>query len=370
MLSPLRAVGHIEVICYVGRVKVLVTGATGFLGGAIARRFLAGGDEVHALARDAERAKALADAGAKVFAGTIGDPNDVLAAAKTCEIVVHAAALVSDRSDPQALEWVNVAGTENVLNAARHAGASRLVYVSCADVTLANRDRVHWGEKHALTKPPVGAHARTKQLAEEIVLAANGTGIETTALRPAIPWGPGDTTTLPRLVREARAGGLRVYGDGTNLISTTYVDNFVDAVLTAAEVTAAAGNAYYVADGDFLDAAELLSSLAKTLSLPAPKRGPSVAFAYALASVRGRSSGDAATPAEVLRWGRSIQLDTQNARRDLEWEPKVALREGMEALAKWVEEVGGLDAVARMGRAPATASDVSQQIALAGGDEA
>src|SRR5688572_3871630 len=103
--------------------KVLVTGATGFAGGAVARRLLSRGDVVHVLARDPEgaAAKALAALGAKVHAGSVGDPNEVLAAAARCELVVHAAAVRSPHASPRALSWVNVAGTENVINAARHA---------------------------------------------------------------------------------------------------------------------------------------------------------------------------------------------------------------------------------------------------------
>src|SRR5688500_14627518 len=111
--------------------KVLVTGGTGFAGGAVVRRLIARGDEVHVLARDLEApaAKALAGLGARLHRGSVGDPNQVLAAASGCALVVHAAAIRSHKAAPRALAWTNVAGTENVINAARHARVGRVVHV-------------------------------------------------------------------------------------------------------------------------------------------------------------------------------------------------------------------------------------------------
>jgi nucleoside-diphosphate-sugar epimerase len=340
-----------------------VTGATGFLGGAVTRRILEDGEPVHVLARDPAAARPLEEAGARVFAGSIADPNDVRAAARGCDVVVHAAGEASHRAAPRALRWINVAGTENVLNGARHAGVRRLVYVSCADATLANLERVHWDEQRGLTFPPLDVHARTKLLAEEIVLAASG--LETTALRPAMPWGPGDTTTLPALCREARAGGVRLVGRGKNLVATTYVDHLVDAVLLAAEVEEARGNFYYIADDELIFAEELYGALCEAARLERPRPGPPYAFAYAMAWARERMGKEGPWRTDVIRRGRGSFFNCQKARNELDWEPRVKLADGMQALAAWVERAGGADAVARMGRPPATAGSVDAQAAAA-----
>ena len=351
------------------RVRYLVTGAAGFVGTAVVRRVLGEGDTAVAVVRDAasERARALRDAGAEVVEKTVGDPKGIAAAAKGCEVVVHCAAVASHRAARRALRWTNIAGTENVVNAARHAGCERVVHVSCADVTLSNQDRVHWNEARALERQPLDDHARTKQLAEELALAASTRGVEVTAVRPALLWGPGDETHLPALAREGLAGGIRLVGSGETFIATTYIESLVDAIVEAAEVEAAAGNAYYVTDGDLLEAREFFGQVSEAVGLPRPRTGPGFSLAYALAWARMRVGGDGLWPTDVIHRGRSTHFDCQSAMTDLGWSPR-PMAEGMSALAAWVKERGGAQAIAALGRAPAPASYVDAEVAAAGGD--
>ena len=347
--------------------RYLITGAAGFLGAAVTRRVLAEGDEAVGLVRDAGAARDLEAAGARIVTGTVGDPNDVAAAAHGCTVLVHCAAVPSHRASRRALRWTNVAGTENVLKAARKAGCERVVHVSCADVTLSNQDRVHWNEKRELDHRPLDEHAITKQVAEDLVLSENGRGIEATALRPALLWGPGDRTHLPALAREGLAGGIRLVGSGESFIATTYVESFVDAVLAAAEVTAAPGHAYLVADGELAEAREFFEQLSGAVGLPPPRTGPTYGLAYAMAWARERMRNAGPWPTDVIHRGRSTHFDCQNAMTDLDWSPR-PMTEGMERLAEWAKEVGGPAAVAAMYRPPAGAASVDSEVATAGGD--
>lgn len=347
-------------------VRFLVTGATGFVGGAIVRRLLAEGDAVHGLVRNRSAARALEAEGATLFEGTLDDPNAIAEAARGTEVVIHAAGLTSQVVSPRAHAWTHVAGTENVLNAARHVGCARLVHLSCADVTLGNEDRVHWNEDRALTGRPLGAHAQSKLLAEEIVLAASDATLETVALRPAMIWGPGDTTHLPRLCEEGVKGGIRLVGTGENLISTTYIDHLVDAVLAAAEATRAPGHAFYVTDGAYLDAREFFASLSSALELPRPRVGPPYALAFAGAWLREGWNASGHRRAHVARRGRSTLFDRQRTETILECSPHVPLAEGMQATATWVRSMGGPAAVAKLARAPIDEATVHAQFSRPG----
>src|ERR1700759_1232403 len=115
----------------------LVTGATGFVGRALTRRLLADGHAVHAAVRSREAATGLE--GASVHELSLADPNAIAAIASGVEVLYHCAAENSTRAVPAAFGWINVAGTENVLNAARAAGVRRVVHLSCADATLIDR---------------------------------------------------------------------------------------------------------------------------------------------------------------------------------------------------------------------------------------
>lgn len=347
---------------------VLVTGATGFVGNAVARRFLDDGCHVHALIREpSSRDAGLEQAGARIFVGDVGQPDLVADAADGCEVVVHCAAVPTPRAADRALRWVNIAGTENVVAAVRHAGCRRIVHLSCADVTLANLDRIHWREDHGLRHPPMDAHARSKRLAEDIALAANRPGLEITALRPAWLWGPGDHTRLPALCREGLQGGIRLFGNGRNLFSTTYIDNLVDAVRAASEAEHAAGHAYYITDGAFQDAGEFFSELSESLGLPPPRRGR-FWMSYAGATLGRHVGRDTPSPGEVVKRARGSLFDIQHAHRDLGYQPRCTIADGMQALATWVRNVGGPQAVIGLERPAATAASVDAQVEAAGGD--
>jgi nucleoside-diphosphate-sugar epimerase len=349
--------------------EVLITGATGLVGRALARRLLEDGDRVRALVRDVARASDLEAMGARTCAGDVGDPRTVYEAARGCGLAVHAAGISTHRAAPRALAWTNVAGTENVLRAARKAGVRRVVVLSCADVTLCDEDRIGWNEDRTPARYLPDAHAETKRLAEELALASGDATMEVTALRPAPVWGPGDLGALPALCAEAlAAGGLPLYGDGSAIYASAYVDNVVDALVAALSAGDVNGRAYYVQDAEFLDAREFFGMLSRACGLPAPRPGPAYPFAYAAAWLREKRRARGAWRTDVVRRGRATQLDVQRALRDLDWRARTTVEDGMRALEAWVRAQGGPDALARRLRPPPDAASVDAQVALAGGD--
>jgi len=340
-----------------------VTGATGFVGAALIRRLLAAGHEVRALGRT-EVATGAAPDGLHAISASLGDPNRMAEAMRGAEVVFHCAAENSSRSAPNACAWINVAGTENVINAARGAGVRRVVHVSCCDATLVNRDRVSWKESHPLGEQPLDAFSRSKLLAEELALQASGEAIQVCALRPAWVWGPGDRRTLPALCREAARGRVQLCGRGENLVPTVYVENLVDALLLAADAEAARGRCYHILDNEVLNAAEFIGQLCSSIGLSAPARG-SYALAYARAWLGERLQQPGLTRADVVRRGRSALFDGTAAANDLGYEAHVTIAEGMESLAAWAKEVGGPSGIARTERQPATEHDVSVLVRIA-----
>ncbi len=346
----------------------LVTGSSGFVGSALVARLLRDGNSVRVLARSAEEAEALRTqhAGAEPHVSSLGDPNAIANAADGVDVLYHCAAENSRSVPYRALSWINVAGTENVLNAARAASVRRLVHVSCADVTLINRDRMNWKETRQLEELPLDAVCRTKQLAEEIALAGGGGVLEVVALRPAWVWGPGDRRTLPALCREAARGRVALCGSGENLVPTTYIENLVAALLLAATVPGISGCAFHVVDGDTLDAREFLGQLCAALGLRAPARSL-YALSYLAAWVRERTGLPGHCRADVVRRGRSSLFDAVAATRELGYTPKITVEEGMRAVAAWAAQVGGPSAIAAMQRTPPSVAEVEQWIQIADG---
>jgi nucleoside-diphosphate-sugar epimerase len=348
-------------------VRGLVTGGSGFVGGALVRALRERGHAVNVLLRPGKPAAstdALAALGAVAFSGDIGDPNAIAQAADGCDVLFHCAGESALHAPQAALSWINVAGTENAINAARHAGIARVVVLSCADVSLINGDRVHWKENAALAQAPLGAWARTKLLAEELALQASDAKLCVTALRPAWLWGPGDRTNAPALCAEAQRGGVRLFGNGQNLFSSTYIDNLVDALIAAASADGIGGHAFHVADPDYLTASEFFGKLCSALALPQPRTG-NYALSYAAALARKQLGRDGTWPEDVARRARGSLLDCMRAINAFAYAPRVSVEQGMSALAAWARASGGPDAIRKLARTPASAADVAHHERLA-----
>ncbi|MFO0686625.1 MAG: NAD(P)H-binding protein [Sandaracinus sp.] len=339
--------------------KALVLGASGHVGGAIAERLGARGDEVVLLARDEARVEGFEKA--KVLKGSILDPNAIARAAAGVDVIFSAVGAWSGAA-PRVYPWLYVAGVENVIAAARHANVPRVVLVTSADVTLAPQDRVHWNEKRDISDLPFGVRAQSMRLGEEIALATSDARVGVASIRPGWVWGPGDRTFLPELVREARAGGISMWGEGKNLVATTYIDLVVDAAIAAAKAPNAGGQPYYVADAEFLELREWLRMLTKALGLPPAKSGAPFSVAWTMATLRG----DTAQREKMLRRSRATFFDTQKAQVELGIEPKMSIEKGLEKLAAWVESVGGLDEVAKWARALPDLAAVEAEAKAAG----
>ena len=169
--------------------RALVTGATGKVGGATARALLERGDEVRVLVRDPERAGRLLPSGVELARGDVTEPESIPAAAEGCELVFNAMGLPEQWvRDDSIFDRVNARGTENVIRAARDAGARRVVHTSTIDVFHAERGG-HMDESQLADYPKGTAYERSKQRAEELALAARD-GTELVIVNPAGVYGP------------------------------------------------------------------------------------------------------------------------------------------------------------------------------------
>jgi dihydroflavonol-4-reductase len=174
--------------------KVLVTGATGFLGSHLVASLLAAGDLVVALCREDE--PELADQGVTVVRGDVLDRARVALAARGCEGVYHAAGKVSRKeSDAEELYRVHVEGTRSVLAASREAGVRRVVVASTSGTVAVSADPDHIGTENDETPEALIArwpYYRSKLYAERLALAANDAGFEVVCVNPTLLLGPGD----------------------------------------------------------------------------------------------------------------------------------------------------------------------------------
>ena len=187
--------------------RVLVTGGSGFLGGALCRALVERGDEVTAYQRS--HSPVLQALGVRQVQGDLTDSAALQAACARQDAVLHNAAKAGAWGSYDSYYQANVIGTRNVIEACRAQGVRRLVHTSTPSVTHSGRQPVQGGNER---DTPYGTNFKapypaTKRIAEQEMLAANGPELSTVSLRPRLIWGPGDTQLLPRLVERARAGG-------------------------------------------------------------------------------------------------------------------------------------------------------------------
>jgi nucleoside-diphosphate-sugar epimerase len=326
---------------------VLVTGAGGFIGGYVIDRLLARGYRVRHFGR-APRPE-LAARGIRVYTGDLADVPALLPAMEGVEAVFHIAAKAGIWGAQNAFYKTNVLGTQAVINACKHARVAHLVYTSTPSVVF-NRGPFR-GEDESL---PYGRnwlchYAWTKAEAEKAVLSAhNPGGLKTIALRPHLVWGPGDPHILPRIIARAKAGHLRIIGDGKNRVDISYVENVADAHLCALDALQqgrTGGKAYFISQGEPVALWPWINSLLQQLDIPPVKRQISLSAAYRLGaiaetvwSVLRLRSEPPMTRFVATELGKDHFFNTAAARRELGYDPAINTEEGIKKTLAWLRK--------------------------------
>ena len=307
------------------RVKALVTGATGKVGHATTRALIAAGHEVRALVRDPQRAQSVVPQGAELVPGDVTDPASLDEAARGCEVVFNAMGLPEQwLADEAMFERVNARGSENVALAAKKAGARRLVHTSTIDVFHAERNGV-FDESHVADYPKGTAYERSKQHADELVIAAAKDDLELVMTNPCAVYGPGPTGSaspekdLFEPIIRKKLPALTPGGFGM-----VYSDGVGRGQLLAAE-KGRPGERYILADGHVTlkDLAELVVRLAGKGRvppvLPAPAAKVLAAAGEPIARLTRRPPLLPKGQLHFLLW--NAKPDSSKAQRELGWEP-------------------------------------------------
>lgn len=325
----------------------LVTGGGGFLGKAILQRLVARGDRARSISRGSY--PELAALGVEHIQGDLADPGAIRRAAEGCDLIFHVAARPGIWGRYEDFHRANVLGTENVLAACRALGIQRLVYTSSPSVVFNGRDMEGVDESVPYPSHYDADYPKTKAIAEQLVLQANGPALATVSLRPHLIWGPGDNHLVPRILARGRAGMLRRIGAGRNRVDAVYIDNAADAHLLAADRLtpgcAIAGKAYFIAQGEPVLLWDFVNRILAAGGVPPVTRSVPTAVAVAIGGllegmyrVLGWQNEPRMTRFLARELATSHWFDLTAARRDLAYDPQVSLEEGLRRLAAWLRE--------------------------------
>ncbi len=320
---------------------VLVTGGGGFLGRSIVERCLARGYTVRVFGRSPLPTELVTRV--EFWQGDLADAATVATAIKGCDYVFHVAAKAGVWGPWEDYVRANIIGTENIIHACQTYGVKALIYTSTPSVVFNGEafqgadERLPYGE-HFLC-----AYAETKATAERRALEAASAQLKVCALRPHLIWGPGDHHLFPRVLASARAGKLRIVGDGTNRVDVTHVDTAAEAHLGALDALLAGGangKAYFLSQGEPVNLWEFINRLLVGAGLPPVTKQISLRRAYAVGALMEavwtifRFKGEPPmTRFVAVELAKDHWFDVSAAQRDLALKPAVETWTELDRLA-------------------------------------
>ncbi len=310
-------------------VRLLISGAGGFVGQAVCRRAAGRGLAV----RGAVRKEAQLGTAERVLIGDMNDATDWSLALQDVDAVIHLAARVHVMKDTSAdplaeFRKVNVQGTENLARQAARFGVKRLVYVSSIKV---NGEETTGGQcflEHDVPAPkdPYGISKWEAELALHRI--AEETGLEVVIARPPLVYGPEVKGNFVQMLHALAKGVPLPVGSVRNSRSLLCVENLADALLVCATHPAAAGQTYLVSDGEDVSTPDLLKQLGASMGRPARLFGCPPALLRVMGRLTGRSS-------QIERLLGSLRVDSGKIRRELDWTPPYTLQQGLQKTAEW-----------------------------------
>lgn len=323
--------------------RILVTGAAGFTGGALARRLAADGHLVRGTARPGSDVRALEEAGIEVFFGDIADPNATEEMMKGCSFVFHIAALFRRAGVPDAeYERVNIEGTRLLLDAAAACGVTKFVH--CSTIGVCG----HIANPPANEKTPYNPgdiYQQTKMEGEKLAISrfmdSRPQGV---VVRPASIYGPGDLRLLKMFKMISRRRFL-VIGSGKPTFHVVYIDDLVEGFLLAMQKEVQTGETFIIAGNEYVPLNELFRLVAEAVGAAPPKWRVPVWPVQLLATLVEKVCIPFRIEPPIYRrrvdfFTKSRAFDISKAKHLLDYEPKVSLKEGMQRTADWYRAEG------------------------------
>lgn len=311
--------------------SILITGATGFVGQMLVAALQAQHRDVRRVLRRPVHVNDSKDP----IIGDIGPDTDWHAALQGTHCVVHLAArthVIDERHSDElaAYRRINVEATRNLAKQAAVAGVRRFVFLSSIKVNGEATDTNQFSRDDA--PQPLDAYGISKREAE-VALQRIGadTGMEIVILRPPLVYGPGVKGNFLRLLRAVASGTPLPLASINNRRSLVYAGNLVDAIISCMDAPAAAGKTYLVSDGEDVSTPTLIRKLAAALDMPPRLLPCPPALLHCSAALLGKR-------AAAMRLTGSLVVDNSALRKELGWEPRYTLDQGLNATAQWYHQ--------------------------------
>lgn len=316
--------------------RIFVTGATGFIGGEVVRRLRGRGDEVVCLVRSPEKGTKLTELGCELVAGDLGDERAIRKGMEGCDAVIHAAAVYEvgiPASERPAMREANVGGTERVLGAALEGKIAKVVYVSTVGVFGNTHGRIVDESYEHPAEDFTSAYEETKWEAHQVAKRLIGEGLPCVIVQPGGVYGPGDTSSIGRLLDQFLAGKMPLVPFPDLGICLTHVEDIAGGIILALD-KGTPGEAYVIS-GPTATIREALGVVAKLTGRRAPKRALPTALMKAMVPIGplvGKLMNQPPNLREMIASadGVTFWAGYEKAERELGYQPR-GLEEGLRA---------------------------------------
>lgn len=324
--------------------RVTVTGATGFTGAHLAHELRRRGHEVHALVRDLDRGRELQQHGVVLHQGDLTDPAAVNRFVAGSDVVYHIAAVYREaKHPPEYFHRVNVDGTRHVLEAAANHGVGRVVH--CSTVGVHGNVQCAPADEDAPFAPG-DVYQKSKLEGELLVRERIDSGLPGTIFRPQGVYGPGDRRFL-KLFRTVYNGTFRMIGSGDVLYHMTYISDLVEGIILCGEHPNALGQTFVLGGPRYTTLKELAEAVGRAVGRPVRRGRVPVAPVMAAAIVCERLCRPLGLepplfPRRLDFFLKDRAFSIAKAKRELGFQPKVNLEEGLRRTFEWYRQAGWL----------------------------
>lgn len=317
--------------------RVLITGATGFLGKYTVEEFRKHGYDVIATGRNKQILGDLAGKNVQTIACSL---EDLAKLDQKVDVVIHVAALSTIWDSWRNFYESNAIGTQHVIDFCIRNKVKRLVFISSPSVYSGRGDRLNIREPDYNPKNSLNDYIKTKLLAEQLITKANKRSLQTVILRPRGLFGVGDTSIVPRLLKANNTIGLPLFNEGRNLVDMTCVENVAHATRLAAESKSANGQTYNITNGEPREFRSIIEALFSQIGVQPHYKRLNLRTVYFFASTIEKLyrllhiyREPPITRYTVCTLGYSQTLDISKAKQELGYKPIVSLDEGIKKYA-------------------------------------
>ena len=321
--------------------KVLITGATGFLGKYVVKELKNNGYQVVAFGRNEKIGKALIDSNVEFFKGDIENKEDLLRAFQGCSAVIHAAALSTVWGKWNNFYKVNVLGTRNIVEICEKQGL-KLVFVSSPSIYAGAKDQLDVKENEAPKENNLNFYIKSKIMAENII---KNSKLNYMIIRPRGLFGIGDTSIIPRLLDLNKKMGIPLFADGKQKVDVTCVENVAYALRLALENEKYSRQTYNITNDEPIEFKEILTLFFNELGTEGKYLKWNYRLILILVSILEKVYKLFGIEKEppltkytlyLMRYSQTLNID--KAKKELGYYPQISVLEGVKKYVKHIRK--------------------------------